>query len=678
MAEKFTNSLVKETSPYLLQHAHNPVNWNPWHKEVLEHARAENKLLLISIGYAACHWCHVMEHECFEDEAVAKSMNTHFVNIKIDREERPDIDQIYMDALQMMTGSGGWPLNIIALPDGSPFWGATYVKKQDWVTVLNQLQELYTSDPKKIIGYAENLSEGLKEINKISIGTPSVLLSPKELAEMVQNWSKYFDAFLGGYKNAPKFMMPVNLNFLLQYCHLQKNKQITDYVNTTLTRMAWGGIYDHLGGGFSRYAVDTKWHVPHFEKMLYDNGQLISLYAKAYAKTNNPLYKQIVTETIQFIEEELLDENNGFYSSLDADSLNSFGALEEGAYYVWKEKDLENLLGNQYPVFKDYYSINSYGFWEHNNYVLIRDSTKLEIAEKHHLTATELDTSISNCKAILKKERNTRNKPRLDNKILTSWNGMMLKGLTDAYRYLGDKRYLVLALNNANFIVKNLLKKDGRLIHTYSKGTDSINGFLEDYAAIIDGFIGLYEVTFDMFWLIKAEVLTKYVYTYFLDKATNLFFFTSKEDTVLVRRTLEVSDNVVPASNSIMAINLFKLSKFGLKPSYAEHSFKMLQGMEPTIKAHPENHANWMSLLLMHQKPFYEIAILGEDYLQKRKEICTTYLPNSIVCGSEKEGNLSLLKNRYKEKATQFFVCEKGACKLPLTQTEDVLTLLDQ
>jgi uncharacterized protein YyaL (SSP411 family) len=676
MPEKFTNSLIKETSPYLLQHAHNPVDWYPWREDILKDASAENKLLLISIGYSACHWCHVMEQECFEDETVANTMNTNFINIKIDREERPDIDHIYMDALQIMTGSGGWPLNILALPDGRPFWGATYVKKEDWIKVLSQLQALYIADPQKVIGYAENMANGITEINKVTIGTATELIPVTELSQMVLNWSDYFDTFLGGYKRAPKFMMPVNLAFLLHYSHEEKDDSISDYVNTTLTRMAWGGIYDHVGGGFSRYAVDTKWHIPHFEKMLYDNAQLVSLYAKAYAKTKNKLYKRVVVETIQFLEEELLDANNGFYSSLDADSTNSENKLEEGAYYVWKEKELKSILGNQYLVFKDYYSINSYGYWEHASYVLIRDATKEQIATKHGLTISVLETRMSDCLSLLKKERSLRDKPRLDNKILTSWNGLLLKGITDAYTYLGDDRYLELALNNGNFIVTHLLTEDGKLIHTYSKRKETINGFLEDYAAVIEGFIGLYEVSFDMFWLTKAALLTEYVYTYFLDEATGLFFFTSKEDALLVRRTLEVSDNVVPASNSMMAINLFKLSKFGLASKYAEHSLKMMQSMEPAVKEHPENHANWLLLLLLHQKPFYEIAIVGENYLEKRKELCTSYIPQSIICGSEREGVLSLLKNRYIKDTTQIFICEEGACKLPLTRTEEVLILL--
>ena len=311
MSHKYTNALSKETSPYLLQHAHNPVNWEAWHPKVLERAKAENKPLLISIGYAACHWCHVMEHECFEDEEVAQFMNENFVNIKIDREERPDVDQIYMDAIQMMTGNGGWPLNVVALPDGRPFWGATYLPKESWLKSLQSLTTLYQDDPNKVEDYASKLEKGIKAINLVAPQGDTNLFSLDSLQVTVNNWKNYFDTFLGGYKRAPKFMMPNNLEFLLHYATSENDDEVLDYVNTTLTRMAYGGIYDHVGGGFSRYSVDTKWHVPHFEKMLYDNGQLISLYAKAYALTKNPLYKKVVEESIAFVQEELTDENGG-------------------------------------------------------------------------------------------------------------------------------------------------------------------------------------------------------------------------------------------------------------------------------------------------------------------------------------------------------------------------------
>jgi len=367
MNHKFTNALSEETSPYLLQHAHNPVHWEAWSPEALARAEKENKLVLISIGYAACHWCHVMEHECFEDEEVAKVMNENFVNIKVDREERPDVDHIYMDALQMMTGSGGWPLNVVALPDGRPFWGATFVKKENWIQVLEQLSDLYRNDPEKIEGYAQNMAEGIQAVNLVEIDKDPDSFGLPAMDRAVKDWSRHFDLKMGGYNRAPKFPMPVNLNFLLHYATAQKDDTLSEYVNTTLTKMAWGGIFDHVGGGFSRYSVDTKWHVPHFEKMGYDNGQLVSLYAQAYASTKNGLYRRTVEKTIAFVQRELMSENFGFYSSLDADSLTEDGRLEEGTYYVWDEKELNRLLGSRFSVFKDYFNIDDYGHWEHVN-----------------------------------------------------------------------------------------------------------------------------------------------------------------------------------------------------------------------------------------------------------------------------------------------------------------------
>ena len=673
MTEKFTNNLIRETSPYLLQHAHNPVNWEAWHPEVIQRAKEKNKLLLISIGYAACHWCHVMEHECFEDEEVAETMNAHFVNIKIDREERPDIDHIYMDALQMMTGSGGWPLNILALPDGRPFWGATFVKKKEWIQVLNQLQDLYKKQPEKIIGYAENMANGLNEINAITAGNNDQKIKTSEIKDIVANWSTYFDTFFGGYKRAPKFMMPVNLNFLMHYGISENDENIQEYVNTTLTRMAWGGIFDHVGGGFSRYSVDTKWHVPHFEKMLYDNGLLISLYAKAYAVTKNQLYKNVVQESISFLKEELLDKNHGFYSSLDADSHTPDGKLEEGAYYVWQEKQLKELLADDFEIFKAYFNINSYGFWENENYVLIRDSEALQIAQEHSITVNELQHLISKCLSLLKKERNKRIKPRLDDKILTSWNGLALKGLTDAYTYIGDEVYLELALNNANFILSKLMTQDGALFHNHKNGRSTIPAFLEDYAAVIDGFLGLYEATFNEKWLTRSLQLTDYVIDNFIDDSTGLFFFTSKNDEVLIRKTLEVSDNVIPSSNSIMANNLFLLSKYFPEKGYEQRFEHMLSTMDPAIKKNPQSHANWLHLSLLNNKDFYEVAIVGEESTEIIKTLQKYYLPNVIFATSKQKSELPLLKDRYVKEKTLIYICQQGTCQLPTESIEEVL-----
>jgi len=676
MSAKHTNALINESSPYLLQHAHNPVAWEAWNTKAITKAKANNKLILISIGYAACHWCHVMEHECFEDTAVADIMNANFINIKIDREERPDIDQIYMDALQIMTGNGGWPLNIVALPDGRPFWGATYVPKSDWTKVLAQLSALYASDPERVVDYATDLTDGLKKINILEKPKSPNLPSIKEIGTLVTTWFSYFDTFLGGYKKAPKFMMPVNLNFLLQFGETTKNKEILSYVDTTLTRMAWGGIFDPIGGGFSRYAVDTKWHIPHFEKMLYDNGQLLSIYSKRYAVTKNNLYKDTALKIIQFLKEELLDKNGGFYASLDADSLTDAGILVEGAYYVWKEEELITILKSDFPLFKEYYNINKYGYWEHGTYVLIRDGEKDTIAANHKITIVQLEDTISSCLTLLKLEREKRNKPRLDTKILTSWNGLVLKGLTDAYRYLEDDNSLKLALSNANFIVNNLLKENCRLVRSYSETEISINGFLEDYATIIDAFIGLYEVTFNLIWLDKATQMTAYVFENFSDTETGLFFYTSKLDKSLIRRTIEVTDNVIPSSNAIMAFNLFKLYKLTNNTAYKKRLDQILKSVKTTILERPESHAHWLSLYTTVQQPFYEVAIVGAQFLNFGKIIAREYLPNMVLAATAESENLPLLENRFTVGKTNVHICENSSCQLPKKDVNEAIAIL--
>ncbi|MBT8312083.1 MAG: thioredoxin domain-containing protein [Flavobacteriaceae bacterium] len=673
MSHKYTNALVHETSPYLLQHAHNPVNWEAWSPEVLKRAQDEGKLLLISIGYAACHWCHVMEKECFEDEEVAKVMNERFINIKIDREERPDIDQIYMDAVQMMTGRGGWPLNVVALPDGRPFWGATYVKKEDWMKVLIQLSDLYTKEPNKVIDYARDLAQGIREINLIPPHENPDLYTKEQLRTALDKWTSFFDLEMGGYKRAPKFMMPVNLDFLLHYAWAEDDLDIQNYLNLTLTKMAYGGIYDQLGGGFSRYSVDAKWHVPHFEKMLYDNGQLVSLYAKAYAYTQNELYRKTVEETIAFVARELTDESGAFYSSLDADSNDEAGNLEEGAYYVWKAEELQQILGDDFPIFKEYYNINPFGFWEEGKFVLIRNRSDAEIAKTLGITVSELTDKITESKSRLFEKRAERERPRLDDKILASWNGLMLKGLVDAYKFLGNKKYLDMALKNASFIADNMMKADGGLFHNHKEGKSTLNGYLEDYASVIDAFLGIYEVTFDEQWLKKAESLAEYCLENFYDDASGLFYFTSKQDEFVIRRTLETNDNVIPASNSIMAKNLFYLSKHLYKESYEETALNMMKAVQGNFDEDVSGYANWLHLVLFTANPFYEVAILGPESLEDRKFLQQNYLPNSIMAGALGESNLPLLEKRYVDGETFLYVCQKGSCKLPVSAPTEAL-----
>jgi uncharacterized protein YyaL (SSP411 family) len=513
----YTNDLINETSPYLLQHAHNPVNWMGWNDKTLEKAKEEQKLIIISIGYSACHWCHVMERESFEDSTVAAVMNDNFISIKVDREERPDVDQIYINAVQLLTGSAGWPLNVITLPDGRPIWGGTYFRKNEWMNALEQLQESYEKEPQKMVEYATRLEAGIKGMDLISLNTEDVNFSEYDNNSNVETWSKNFDRRLGGYNRSPKFMMPNNYHYLLRHAIENEDPELLEYVNLTLEQMAYGGIYDHIGGGFSRYSTDTKWHVPHFEKMLYDNGQLVSLYSDAYLATKTPLYKEVVEETLAYIAREMTTKEGAFYSSLDADSETATGALEEGTYYIYNKEELEGLLGSDFELFKEYYNINSFGKWEKDHYVLIRGTSDDEILKDFSISSETLKTKKQAWKTLLLEHRNKRPKPRLDDKTLTSWNGLMLKGYVDAYKAFQNEEYLKAAVKNAAFIRDTQLQSSGALYHNYKDGKSSINGYLEDYASVIDAFIALYEITMDQQWLDLSKQLADYSFANFFD-----------------------------------------------------------------------------------------------------------------------------------------------------------------
>ncbi len=676
MSFKYTNNLINESSPYLLQHAHNPVNWQAWNDTALKQAKKEEKLIIISVGYSACHWCHVMEHESFEDIEVAKVMNDNFINIKVDREERPDIDQVYMNAVQLMTGQGGWPMNVIALPDGRPVWGGTYFTKDQWVKALKQIQDLYTKNPEKLIEYATKLEQGIKTLDVVSLNTNAPKFETQFITKSIENWSQDFDWKYGGTKRTQKFMMPNNYHFLLRHAYQNKDKKLQDFVNLTLTQIAYGGVYDHVGGGFSRYSVDEKWHVPHFEKMLYDNAQLVSLYADAYLITKDELYKEVVSETLEFIKNEMTTSNGAFYSSLDADSDTAEGKLEEGAYYVWTKEELKTILSDDFKLFSDYYNVNSYGFWEHKNYVLIRDETEEDFRKKHELSKADLNSKKKNWKQLLYTERSKRSRPRLDDKTLTSWNALMLKGYVDAYRVLDNNDYLNSAKTNANFIINNQLREDGGLNHSFKDNKSTINGYLEDYATTIEAFISLYEVSLDEKWLTTARDLANYSLDHFFDDTNKMFFFTSNEDPQLVSRNIEYRDNVIPASNSIMAKNLLKLSHYFDNVHFYKTATSMLNNVSPEMQDYPSGFSNWFDLMLNYTQPYYEVAIVGEKAKTKLEELNNVYIPNKLIIGSTTENNLPLLKNRFVDDKTLIYVCVNKACKLPVSEVNKALELL--
>ena len=672
----YTNDLINETSPYLKQHAHNPVNWKPWNDKTLSQAKEEGKLMIISIGYAACHWCHVMEKESFEDSTVEATMNQKFISIKVDREERPDVDQIYINAVQLMTGSAGWPLNVVTLPDGRPVWGGTYFRKNEWINALERMQEVYEREPQKLIDYADKLEEGIKSMDLIQLNTSNEDFSSVDMEPVIKNWETTFDRTNGGNNRSPKFMMPNNYEYLLRYGVQQENKKILDQVELTLDKIAFGGVYDHVGGGFSRYSTDMKWHIPHFEKMLYDNGQLVSLYSNAYLVTKKELYKEVVFETLEFIKKEMTNEVGAFYSSLDADSETEQGELEEGTYYVFNKEELELLLGEDFELFSDYYNVNSYGKWEKDHYVLIRKKTDEDFIDDHSISIEILQKKKSTWKEILLSHRNKRQRPRLDDKTLTSWNGLMLKGYVDAYKAFQKKEHLDVALKNAHFISNQQLQESGALFHNYKDGKSTINGYLEDYAAVIDAFISLYEVTLDQQWITKAKKLTDYTYSHFFDAEKSMFYFTSKEDPKLITRNFEYRDNVIPASNSIMAKNLFRLAHHFDEVNYADTSKQMLKNVQSEMTANPTSFSNWLDLLANFQSKYYEIVVVGEQAKEMISEINNQYIPNKLIAGSTSEINTPLLENRFSEGNTLIYVCVNNTCKLPVSESAKALELL--
>ncbi len=695
--QKHTNSLINETSPYLLQHAHNPVNWHAWNEEVLEKAKSENKLILISVGYSACHWCHVMEHECFEDESVAKLMNDYFICIKVDREERPDIDQVYMMAVQLMTGQGGWPLNCFALPDGRPIYGGTYFPKQTWMNILLNLADVYQHEPEKVLDYAKQLTEGVKLAELVKINPEKKEFSIETLHKSVNNWKQRFDNTEGGPNKAPKFPLPNNYQFLLRYAHYTKNDELLKHIELTLKKMAYGGIYDQIGGGFARYSVDHIWKVPHFEKMLYDNSQLVTLYCEAYQKTKNPLYKQIVYETLEFIKRELTSPKGGFYSALDADSEGV-----EGKYYVWTKAELQKLFKEQFDLFADYYNVNQRGFWEHENYILLRHDEEEIIAKRNNVSTIELQKIIKECKEQLLAIREKRIKPGLDNKIITSWNALMIKAYADAYTVFDEKYFKDIALSNLEFILGNCLRDGSRLLHLasqtsspalltssvlqtpspsekgsgnnfFEKGDRSVNGFLEDYSFMIEALISCYEISFEEKYLHKANDLMKYVIAHFKDEKSGMFYFTSDTDKALISRKMELSDNVIPASNSSIAKSLFMLGHHFGTEEYIQMSKKMLNNVLGEIENYGAGYSNWAMLLLNFSTPFHELAIVGKSVDEKRKILHKHYYPNKIFVGSASESSLPLLLNRYKKDETFIYVCKNNTCLAPVKEIDEAL-----
>ncbi len=677
-SDTYKNHLAGEPSLYLQQHANNPVDWYPWSDEAWDKAKKENKLVLVSIGYSSCHWCHVMEHETFMDEKTAKIMNEFFVCIKVDREERPDIDQVYMSAVQLMTGSGGWPLNCFTLPDGKPLYGGTYFPRNNWDEVLIKLKDFYSQNPDKAIAYAEELASGINQPEIISTEKTSGDFSHDTLNLSVATWKKYLDNTEGGPARAPKFPLPDNYRFLLRYASTNSDSYLLDHINLTLKKMAYGGIYDQLAGGFCRYSTDSMWKVPHFEKMLYDNAQLISLYSSAYKLTQNPEYKQIAEETILFLKKDMSDGNGSYYSAIDADSEG-----EEGKYYVWTKEEISTLKlpvcgkANSLELLKEFYNINDTGYWEKNNYILLRKKTNEEIAEKFQVSLIELEQFISEAKNILLKKREERIRPVTDKKVVTSWNALQITALCEAYEAFGNVSYKDEAIVCANRLLRESTNSEGVIVHTVSKKSTNAIGYLEDYSFTISALIRLYEITFDESWLDKAKTFSEYAISNFYDKSDGLFWFTSKNGSKLIARKKEISDNVIPSSNSEMAHALYKLNVLYDDERLNEISTRMLSATVENLTRYPSSYSNWLNLYMSKVHPTDEVVFVGEKSEAERKQVSSHYLPNAIFCGSvTAKSNLPLLENRFVAGKTLIYLCRNRTCRLPVESSSDAILLL--
>ena len=671
MDQKKANALINETSPYLLQHAYNPVEWHAWNEETLAKAKRENKLLLISIGYSSCHWCHVMEHESFENEEVAAVMNKYFINVKVDREERPDVDQVYMTAVQLITGRGGWPLNCIAMPDGRPVWGGTYFRKDDWVKNISGVADIFEKDPKQVEEYAVNLLNGIQQSQAL-VPTKNEEAFSRELADaMFVNMSRRFDKKEGGPDKSPKFPLPNNYVFLLDYAVLTGNEKALNQVELTLDKMARGGIYDQIGGGFARYSTDELWKVPHFEKMLYDNAQLISLYSKAFQVFGKAEYKTVVCETIEFLEREMRGKKGQFYSALDADSEGV-----EGKFYVWSPEELKALLNEDYPLFENYYNVNKKGEWEHS-YILLRVGSDAAFAEKQNISLDELEQNVTRWKKMLLKARAKRIRPGLDDKALTSWNALMVKAYAEAYVAINEEQYLKSALATAAFISENLTKSTGELLHSYKDNVSKIDGFLEDYALLAEAYLALYQVCGEEKWLNDAKSLVDLSIQNFKDPNSALFFFVSAKSENLVAQSIEKEDNVIPSSNAIMASNLHALSFFTGNTAYAEQAEEMLQHLQNDLTKYPEGYTQWGQLLLNLTYPSYEVAVAGKGSAEKLMALRRNeYYPNVLWAFADKENGVDLLKDRWVEGATYIYVCQNQSCQMPVEEVEKAVALI--
>jgi uncharacterized protein len=691
------NKLINETSPYLLQHAYNPVEWYAWKPEAFEKARAEDKPILVSIGYSTCHWCHVMERESFEVVDTAAFMNEHFVNIKVDREERPDVDQIYMEACQVISGGGGWPLNCFLTPDGRPFFAGTYYppvpayQRPSWLQLLTNMVNAFKTQRQVVEEQADKLTDIIRNADNNFIKKGNSFENSLKNVENTEGvFSRFrvdnifyalrerFDRVDGGFGGAPKFPSTFCVQFLLDYYFYTKNEEALAHAELSLIKMIQGGIYDQLGGGFARYATDREWLIPHFEKMLYDNALILNNLCDVYKITKKDIYRETIDETLAFIEREMLNTEGGFYSAYDADSEGV-----EGKFYVWEKKEIDTVLGEDAALFCAFYDVTAEGNWEEKN-ILWRHKSYEEFAAATGEDVFILKEKLKKSRDKLFKIRDLRIKVGLDDKILLSWNALMISSHAKAYEALniepkrnpdsfGTEGYKKKAVEGLDFMLKKFKKSDLEFFHTYKNGYAQYDAFLEDYAYLIEAMLDVYQITFEKRYIVEAKALTDYVLDNFLDTNDNLFYFTSEKQTDILLRKKDLYDNATPSGNSTMVRNLQRLGILFDDAHYKALTINMLQAVSEVIERYPSGFAKWASCFLSVVFPPLEIAVVGEDAFEKVLDINALFLPNKIVVASVEEDNtLPLLRDKQNEGDTYIYVCQNYACKMPVKTVNEM------
>ena len=678
------NRLQHETSPYLLQHAHNPVDWYAWKPEAFERAKAEDKPILVSIGYSTCHWCHVMERESFESEVVAALMNKYFINIKVDREERPDVDQIYMDACQAISGSGGWPLNCFLTPDGRPFFAGTYYPPQPahnrpaWPQLLQHISDAFRNRREEVEAQANQLTEAIRNSDRLFIKEEALQLPKAELftpaltTNIFTGLQKKFDRGEGGFGGAPKFPGTMSLRYLLDYYVLSGEDAALSHLMLSLEKMIRGGIYDQLGGGFARYSTTRDWLVPHFEKMLYDNALLVGLLADVYRLSPDPLYRQAIEETLAFIAREMTGPEGGFYSALDADSEGV-----EGKFYVWAKAEVEEILEEEAALFCTYYGLSEQGNWEGANILNAKISFKA-FAEQEGLEEEEVRHRLQAARRKLFAVRAHRIRPGLDDKVLLSWNALMLTAYCKAYAALGEAAYLEAAERNIAFLLEKFRTADElRLLHTYKEGKAQYDAFLDDYALLIEALIALHDINFDTSLLARAGKYADYLIEHFLDQQSKLFYFTGAQQQDIILRPKGLYDSALPSGNSTMAHNLHRLGVLLGRNDFESLSVNMLSSVRASVESYPSSFARWALAMLYRIFPMQEIAIIGEEASTKATAFNKAYVPNRVLMAVEHvEASFPLLSGKSAEGDTNIYVCKEYACRQPVKTVEEAWEMM--